>query len=300
MKLYLLMLIVLLILVSGCTQTGEITESVARGTGDADPTEIPDDIQTTPLEETKETDPCLDAVCGEIITTCPDGFISTCVNPCDPDTGDCMPCKPDCTGHEIEEIPLAGCDIYCDPTECKSLDVENCGCVIVLFCDGNGICEHGEYPGSPDCPVCNDNDPCTQDYYDYGLKYCVYDATLPCCGNLECEGDEDDDNCPNDCLEEQVGDVRIIALDEVEEWVELEGYNVVMANWTLSDWTENYVYTFPEWFMINGKVKLHKGVGEDSDTELFWQKKSYVWNNDGDNATLRDNDGEIVDFYNYP
>ncbi len=297
MKLYLLMLIILLIIISGCTQTGDVTETITK---DAEPAETTGNAQTALDEETKETDLCPDAVCGEIITTCPDGFVSTCVNPCDSDTGDCMPCKPDCTGHEIEETQVTGCDIYCDPTECKSLDEEKCGCVIELFCDGNGICEQGEYPGSPDCPVCNDNDPCTQDYYDYDLKYCVYDATLPCCGNLECEEGEDENNCPNDCLEEQVGDVMITDLDEVEEWVELDGYNVVMAGWTLSDWMEKHVYTFPEWFMINGKVRLHRGYGEDNETTLFWQSNSYMWNNDGDNATLKDSSGEIVDFYNYP
>jgi len=291
MKLYLLMLVSVLIIFSGCTQTGEVIEKAASG----------EEIGLNETENATEQEPgsepadlCEGAVCGETITTCPDGFVSTCLNPCDPETGDCLPCKPDCTGHEI-----AGCELWCDPVKCEILDEKECKCNIVLFCDGNSICEPGEYPDSNDCPECDDRDPCTQDSYDYDLNSCIYESIIPCCGNMECEEGESEESCPEDCLEEQVGDVRIIALNETEEWVEFEGYNVIMTNWTLSDWKEKHVYVFPV-FMINGKVKLHKGYGEDNETDLFWQKNFYVWNNDGDNATLRDENGEIVDFYNCP
>jgi hypothetical protein len=298
MKLYLLMLVLaVMVLLSGCTQTGEVITTAQE-----------DAVNDTENETghagagTGPEDPCEGAVCGETITTCPDGFVSACTNPCDPRTGECLPCRPDCSGHEEAGVTAGGggCGIWCDPAECRVLDEARCECETALFCDGNGICEHGEYPDSEDCPECDDGDPCTQDYYDFELGSCVCDAISPCiiCGNLECEEGETGENCPEDCLEEQEGDVRITALNETEEWVEFEGYNVIMTDWTLSDWKENYVYTFPV-FMIDGKVKLHKGEGEDNETDLFWQKKMNVWNNDGDNATLRDENGEIVDFYNY-
>lgn len=292
MKLYLLMSVVALILFSGCTQTGEIID---RDVPDEEPGESG---VVGEAESPAEEDPCLNAVCGEIMTTCPDGNTSICTNPCDPETGKCLPCTPDCTGHMGLEKP-AGCNLYCDPARCEILDQTDCKCNIALFCDGNMICEQGEYPGSADCPVCDDGDACTSDYYNYELVSCVYETMSPCCGNLECEDSEDEDSCPGDCLEEQEGDVRITALDEVDEWVEFEGYNVIMGGWNLSDEGEKHNYTFPEWFMINGKARLHKGYGEDNETTLFWQKDYYVWNNDGDTATLRDNSGEIVDTYSY-
>ncbi len=209
--------------------------------------------------------------------------------------------QPDCTGHDSQPEPEESeCDLWCDPAECKVLNEEMCRCEMALFCDGNGICETGEYPDSSDCPQCDDGDPCTQDGYDYGLASCVYESIVPCCGNMDCEEGEDDVACPEDCLEEQEGDVRIVALDESEEWVDIEGYNVVMDGWTLSDSGEKHVYTFPDWFMIEGTVRLHRGYGNDSQTDLFWQSNSYVWNNDGDTATIRDNYGVVVDMFTYP
>ncbi len=300
------MLIAILIIFSGCTQTGEIIDKTISDEGvELNETETTASENITPEQEPspgelgeEPADLCAGVVCGKTITTCPDGFVSTCTNPCDTETGGCLSCKPDCIGHEKTE--QEECDLECDFTKCEVLDEEECECKITLFCDGNGICEPGEYPDSKDCPECDDGDPCTQNSYDYDLSFCVYETIIPCCGNMECEDGEDEESCPEDCLEEQVGDVRITALNETEEWVELEGYNVIMSNWTLGDWKEKHVYVFPDWFMINGKAKLHKGYGEDNETDLFWQKNYYVWNNDGDNATLRDENGEIVDFYNYP
>jgi hypothetical protein len=320
MKVYLLMLILIVMLFSGCTQTGELTEKTGytennttespHGVSDAG-TSGPENMppagnnpespgqQGTATEggpaggvQAPETNPCSGAVCGESTKTCPDGFISVCSNPCDSGTGECMDCVPDCGGHD------AACGLAC--RTCEILDDEECECDTILFCDGNDICEEGEYPESNDCPDCDDDDLCTQDSYDYGLKSCINESISPCCGDMECGDGENESNCPDDCLEEQYGDVRITALDEKDEWVEIEGYNVVMASWTLSDWKDIHVYTFPDWFMINGKARLNRGYGNDTNTILFWQSNSYVWNNDGDNATLRDGNGDIVDLYNYP
>lgn len=312
MKLALLMLVAFLIAFSGCTQTGEVINKTLPDEGaELNETNItaPENI-TQEQETTSEepTDPCAGVVCGETITTCPDGFVSTCMNTCDPETGECVSCKPDCTGHEKTEQEQ--CDMECDFTKCEVLDEEECECKISLFCDGNGICEPGEYPGSEDCPECDDGDPCTQDSYDYELSSCAYESIFPCCGNMECEEGETEESCPDDCLEEQVGDARITYInydapgDDRKkenwngEWVELEGYNVDMTDWTIED-EANHVYTFPI-FMINGKVRLHSGDGENNETDLFWNGgRRPIWNNDGDIATLKDNNGEIVDIYSY-
>ena len=46
-------------------------------------------------------------------------------------------------------------------------------------CDGNLICEEGEYPGSSDCPDCDDGDKCTWDGYNFSKGTCehIYNCT---------------------------------------------------------------------------------------------------------------------------
>jgi hypothetical protein len=57
---------------------------------------------TTLANET--LDLCTDVVCEDSVTTCPDGFIATCQNICDPATGVCSICEPDCTGQEAVNL----------------------------------------------------------------------------------------------------------------------------------------------------------------------------------------------------
>lgn len=310
MKLALLMLLSILVLFSGCTYTGEVANKT--------PNLTEQEAARAEYEEvTEPLDLCEGMVCGDTIRTCDDGFVSMCANICDPETGSCIACSPDCTGHneiaesdDTEQHPrLSGCSIECDASRCEELDEESCECVTVLFCDGNGICEDGEYPWSGDCPDCDDNDPCTHDSYDYS-GYCDHQSFSPCCGNMECEEGEDEDSCPDDCLEEQDGDVRVSYInydapgDDKKkenwngEWVEMEGYNVMLTDWTLED-EAGHVYTFPV-FMIQGKLKVYSGDGEDNETSLFWNSgRRPIWNNDGDTATLKDNSGEVIDTYSY-
>ena len=54
------------------------------------------------------------------------------------------------------------------------------------------------------CPDCDDNNPCTEDLCNEGTDYeCAYRVIIPCCGNGECEENEDSESCPGDC-EKQV------------------------------------------------------------------------------------------------
>lgn len=294
MKLALLIPVAFLIVLSGCTQTGQFIED--RDQRPAEISDINEAITHEEIEtETPEPVSCDGIDCGKMMTTCPDGFESACGNPCK--DGKCLPCKPDCTGHEkTATVPPSKCSLECGI--CEVLDKDECRCDSELFCDGNGICEQGEYPGSKDCPDCDDGDPGTADSYDHDFRTCVNEP-VPYCGDEDCNGNENEETCPEDCAEEYTGDVRIIALDERDEWVELEGYNVIMDGWSLSDEGEKHNYAFPVWFMIDGRIKLHRGYGEDNMTDLFWQSNSHVWNNDGDTATLKDNNGEIIDTYSY-
>ena len=45
---------------------------------------------------------------------------------------------------------------------------------IKLNCNGNGICEAGEYGKSSDCPDCDDREKCTADSYDTASKQCIH------------------------------------------------------------------------------------------------------------------------------
>jgi hypothetical protein len=93
--------------------------------------------------------------------------------------------------------------VNCDDDDECTLDIYNysiqeCIYETLLKCDGNSICETGEYGFSSDCPVCNDNDKCTTDRYDYISERCVYVLLDNCCGNNKCESGENYLNC-EDC-----------------------------------------------------------------------------------------------------
>ncbi len=85
-----------------------------------------------------------------------------------------------------------------------------------------------------------------------------------------------------------------------EEWVEISNLGTAdasLAGWTLED-GQNHTYSFPEFSLAAGaKVKVHTGIGDDTAEDLFWNRSSAVWNNDGDTATLRDADGNAVSSY---
>ena len=96
-----------------------------------------------------------------------------------------------------------------------------------------------------------------------------------------------------------------------EEFVILENEGpekVSLSGWTLTDRTATgerpHVYKFPPAFTLSPreKVYLHTGLGKDSFEKgkpskwnLYWGRQSFVWNNEGDTATLFDAEGNTVD-----
>jgi hypothetical protein len=103
----------------------------------------------------EEVNLCANVTCTNLTTICPDGFVASCTQTCDPATGECVPCTPDCTGHE--EV----CNITCEA--CQELDPVNCTCNAITPCCGNDVCESTE--------MLNENNECVTD-----------------CG-LDCDGD---------------------------------------------------------------------------------------------------------------
>src|SRR3989344_320608 len=72
--------------------------------------------------------------------------------------------------------------------------------------------------------------------------------------------------------------------------------SVNVNNWFLKDESTKQ-YEFDD---INlGLVFLHSGIGEDNSTDLFWNSKYNVLNNDRDSIYLFDNNGKLVYYTTY-
>lgn len=70
-----------------------------------------------------------------------------------------------------------------------------------------------------------------------------------------------------------------------DEWIEIS-VNADMTNYTLKD-AANHTYTFPD-FTMSGSARVHTGAGMNNETDVYWNRSSGVWNNDGDTAFLFD------------
>lgn len=74
---------------------------------------------------------------------------------------------------------------------------------------------------------------------------------------------------------------------------------VILTDWTLRN-TSGDVFTFPIFRLRSGaRVTIHTGRGNDDRKDLFWDAGEYIWNSDGDTATLRDDDGDRRDRCHY-
>ncbi|MEV6058126.1 lamin tail domain-containing protein [Streptomyces sp. NPDC052107] len=82
------------------------------------------------------------------------------------------------------------------------------------------------------------------------------------------------------------------------EWVAITNTGHREANldgWTLSD-DDGRTYTFHH-YRLEGRatVRIHTGIGRDSDTDLYQDRRNSVWDEDFDTATLRDDRGRLID-----
>jgi hypothetical protein len=67
----------------------------------------------------------------------------------------------------------------------------------------------------------------------------------------------------------------------------------VLTGWTLRDAT--HVYTFGTFSLGPGKsVVVRTGKGTNSATTRYWRSGTYIWNNTGDKATLKNAAGTTV------
>jgi lamin tail-like protein len=81
------------------------------------------------------------------------------------------------------------------------------------------------------------------------------------------------------------------------EWVELHntsGQAVTLTHWTLRD-RAGHVFKFAHYRLnSHGYVKIHTGSGSRSQANRYWNMSWYVWNNDGDGATLKNASGDVI------
>lgn len=82
------------------------------------------------------------------------------------------------------------------------------------------------------------------------------------------------------------------------EWVTIKntsGSRKTLTGWTLRD-PVGHVYRFPTFRLGAGKtVRVHTGRGANDRNDLYWRQDWYVWNNDGDRATLKNASGTVID-----
>ena len=88
------------------------------------------------------------------------------------------------------------------------------------------------------------------------------------------------------------------------EWVKIKnttGHRKALTGWTLRDsGSSTHVYHFPTFHLAAGAaVKVHTGHGTDGAHNLYWGATGYIWNNDGDAATLKNANGVRVDRCSY-
>ncbi|MGW1622475.1 lamin tail domain-containing protein [Streptomyces sp. NPDC002172] len=83
-----------------------------------------------------------------------------------------------------------------------------------------------------------------------------------------------------------------------KEWVDITNTTrrtVNLDDWTLTD-RAGHTYTFRHFHLqARATVRVHTGEGQDSRTDVYQDRRTYVWNNDTDTATLRNNHDRVVD-----
>jgi hypothetical protein len=60
-----------------------------------------------------------------------------------------------------------------------------------------------------------------------------------------------------------------------------------LRGWVIKD-PEGHRFRFPRYRLPSGGyVKIHTGSGKNNRGDLYWRLDNFVWNNDGDKASLR-------------
>jgi len=75
---------------------------------------------------------------------------------------------------------------------------------------------------------------------------------------------------------------------------------ISLQNWVIKD-EATHIYTFPDVLLSpKANVTLYTGNGVSTKTELYWNSKEPIWNNDGDTAFLFDANGDLASTISFP
>jgi len=87
-------------------------------------------------------------------------------------------------------------------------------------------------------------------------------------------------------------------IDEIKEEVIITNNcnKLNISSWAIKD-ESRQLYRFKESSLT--KIKLHSSIGKDNETDIFWNSKTNIWNNDRDTLYIFDKDSNIVYFYSY-
>jgi lamin tail-like protein len=81
------------------------------------------------------------------------------------------------------------------------------------------------------------------------------------------------------------------------EWVKLHNTSAAsinLAHWTLRD-KAGHVFVFGSYTIKpHGYVTIHTGHGSGTQTDQYWNHSWYIWNNTGDTAILRNQNGNTI------
>jgi hypothetical protein len=81
------------------------------------------------------------------------------------------------------------------------------------------------------------------------------------------------------------------------EWVQLHntsGSYISLTKWTLRD-KAGHVFVFGSYTIKpHGYVKIHTGHGGSTQTDRYWNRSWYIWNNTGDTAILKNQNGATI------
>jgi hypothetical protein len=71
--------------------------------------------------------------------------------------------------------------------------------------------------------------------------------------------------------------------------------SVTLDGWTLQD-EDGRTYTFDH-YRLEGRstVRIHTGNGRGTDSDLYQDRRHYIWDNRSDTATLRNDHGRFID-----
>lgn len=100
-----------------------------------------------------------------------------------------------------------------------------------------------------------------------------------------------------------ISDIVYDPTEPLDEYIEIEntGNNSVdMDGWWIKVDSNGARYDFEDFTLGGDKsVRVWTKVGTDSATNLYWGRTEDVWDDDSDAAYLRDDEGDIVDSFDY-